>query len=194
MEATSCQISEEHTLQWASTLLGTYGPYPQVSFEEYWDPDRVSRRAPDVIASEDDTCSYFRVSILDPAVTAAIFLHAQHAGLTPEQAGGFPQCNWVIRNTSNIGSSGRPDLTMLDPSKKPSAVAEGKTARVCSCYGISVVKELPGWFQENADVIPIHAPGFSPHSPNYDTIYPYAIPWKRKLQYFFFQVCTENGF
>lgn len=197
MQPSHLQISEEHTLKWASTLLDAYGPSPQLGYEEYWDPARIDRRGPDIIISEKDTCSYFKISVLEPALTAAIFLHAQHMRLTAKRAGGYPRYNWAVRDRSIIGSSRRAGLSVMlsRSSNSPAVIADAKTSRTCrGTAADSVITMLSEWFQTLGDIIPMDSPDF-PHSiRRIGTINTYDSPWQQKLQYFFFEVCTANYF
>lgn len=187
MQLSRHNISDQHDLAWAYSLLDEYGPSPKHGYEEWWDPVRIERRGPESISSENDTCWYFRISVLEPAVIAAIFLHAQHANLTVEQAGGYPRGNWAVRDTSTIGSSGRPDLTVLYLPDERAFLAEGKTFHVCTGPDPdSALVKLPVFFHEHDGSIPID---FSKLS----TLINHT-QWKQKLLYFFIQVCTVNDF
>jgi len=196
MDVSRLEISKEHTLEWACILLEEYGPYPQPGYEEFWVPTRVNHRAPGKIFSGNDVREYFQVSVLEPALSAAIFLHAEHVSLTASQSGGYPRYKWDVRSQSVSTRSGCAMLQIhFETCNEPIIIAEGRTSRACSIGDTAdVIGKIPDWFEEVGDVILMDPPGSSPATRPAGSVNIYDAPWKHRLQGFFFQVCIPNTF
>jgi hypothetical protein len=109
------QLSNDHTLQWATNLLGQYGPTPLDLNATVWDLRFHRRNIPQRIRSENDTMSYLKISLVDPALTTAIFIRAQHLGLTAEHGSQYPLGNWELFDCSSTGRSGRGTMGLSAP-------------------------------------------------------------------------------
>jgi hypothetical protein len=64
-----------HLLLWAENLLSEYGPLDALTtFSQYWDSVQLHQNMPLSIQCEFNVSRYFKHSVLETAVTAAIFL------------------------------------------------------------------------------------------------------------------------
>ena len=143
---------------------------------------------------------------MQPAITAAIFLHAHHYGLSSTESGRHPKGKWSLQDRSLIGPDKRTDMVVArlnsTVGKEPDPVAlvcEAKTYHVCCSKGIGingnsqnsmpVLPELRRWFRQYGDV-PLLPAGQSEDQTDFDGYYP--EPWQRKIQRFMFQVCWMN--
>jgi hypothetical protein len=190
-------ISDHHTLWWAMDILDSYGPSPLESFQHYWASEQLAQLAPTFIDSEQDTTNYCTISLLEPALTTTIVLHAQHLELALKDAQGFPHGKWQIADFSTTGRNGRTDRAVMRTSQqrrsewRVTTVCQGKTHHVCCIPldgGISVLgsaNNLPN--TENK--IPMDGPGTSVLQWPKGDLNWHVEPWKKKLQKFMFQVC-----
>ena len=199
------KISDTETLTWAADLLSRYSPLLGKDDSFIWTPP-ISI-LPDSILSEQDTAMYGKYAFLQPALTAAIFLHANHYRLSPTEAGRHPFGNWAVQDRSIVGSGRQKDLVIArrhvagKMTMDPIAVAcQAVTSFMCCSKGtntdgvyshdIPVMHELQRWL-EHHETIPMVPPEESQAvwSPSRLAYYPEA--WQRRIQNFMFQVCTQ---
>ena len=191
----------DHGLAWAIDLLRAYGPLPNPRFSTYWDPEVPV--LPQYIRFETETMDYLKAMLFKPAVAAAVFIRAQHLGLTAAQGTVYPRRNWELINCSTGGQgSGRADYALVHSSPKLAsrlhfvATMEFKTWHVCNSNGedldgrrprrIAVIEHLPQWLEHMGGYIPMDPPNSGPRKPKQFNYYGEA--WKRKLQMILFQV------
>jgi hypothetical protein len=199
------QLSNDRALEWATSRLRLYGPVPAMRFLQCWDPQNA--RVPRVILSEKDTTTYLTVSLFEPAITAAIFIRAQHLGLTAVQGAKYPSGSWDLIDCSTIGGGGRADYALVRFSDvlvfrhQYVALMEFKTWHVCQSKGkdvdgqhanrIPVIQHLQDWLEREGGYIPMD-PLNSPPRPSDDfNWYPHA--WQRKIQKILFQVRSDRN-
>lgn len=190
MDVSQFELSKEHTFEWACKLLEDYGPSPQARYDDFWDPIKMNHRVPRRIFSECDARMYFKTCVLEPALSAAIFLHAQHESLTASQSGGYPRYKWDVRDVRSDRSECAMMLTCFETCDEPVIIAEGRASSVCSSGDTAdVIEKLPDWFEELGGVIPMGTPGSSLATGTADSVNIYDTSWKQRLQAFFFEVC-----
>ena len=198
LDVRDLKISESETLQWAIDRLSKYCPLVEEEADQWtiWKPPKTIFPP---IQSEKDTMKHGQYTFIEPALTAAIFLYAQHYGLSPEEAGCHPFGNWAVQDRSTIGSETRTDLVIAKlnmvgrTGKDPVAVVcEAKTSHVCRSngfpldaqysYSLFILPELQRWLERD-NTIPIVP---------FDTSHEDASEraWQRKLRNILLQVCT----
>jgi hypothetical protein len=197
-------LSNDRGLAWATGRLRDYGPFPSQRYRQYWDPQMAV--VPRIIRSEEDTTTYLKLVLFEPAVTAAIFIRAQHLGLAAAQGAAYPDGNWELINCSTTGAgSGRSDHALVRFSTAPVsqlrfvALMEFKTWHVCQSNGedvdgqhvprIPVIQQLERWLAEKDGYIPMDPPESLPRS-SHDFNW-YNTAWKKKLQKILFQVRSD---
>jgi hypothetical protein len=198
------KISDDHKLDWATGLLHQFGPRVSPRNIAIWRIEAMEVINPPQIKSENDTMSYIQLSVIRPALTAAIFIRAQHLGLSAADLAQYPS-NFYIIDCSTIGGSGRGDfgiarLSDVDcDSDHFAVVIETKRARVCRSNGqdldgkghnsVPVLEYLQEWLQRDG-YIPMDQSGFPSERKNgaFDW---YDQPWQHKIQKFLFQVRSD---
>jgi hypothetical protein len=147
------QISKDHDLLWAIQLLETYGPVLDANFAHFWFTQQLVHKTPRIIRSEQDTAMYFTTSLLEPSLTAAIFLHAQHLQLTQEDAQGFPSGNWEIVDFSTHGATGQADRGIVCLGQNPKQ--EHDQLKYWPCNSVFVLRVLS--LGDHGDLESFHA-------------------------------------
>ncbi|KAG8941662.1 hypothetical protein FRC03_004233 [Tulasnella sp. 419] len=201
------KITEGHTLEWANNLLREYGPHPLTDYNHYWLPNKL--KLPPLILSIQDVVTYFTTCLLERALIAAIFLHAQHTELGAEHAGGYPPPSgkWMVADTSTVGTDGRPDKALLRFSdlikglqRRAAVICQGKTARACQSSGlidgtfqenILALEALEHWFEQCNDIIFMDPPGTSLQRPPGDINW-YREAWQKKIQQFALEIWHQQ--
>ena len=198
-------LSSDHGLAWAIDLLQAYGPLPSIRYCQCWDPRLPV--LPRQIRSEEDTATYLKIMLIEPAVAAAVFIRAQHLGLTAAQGSVYPEHNWELVNCSTSGrGSGRSDhaivrsLPVRTSDLRFVALMEFKTWHVCQSNGedldgqrlpsIPVIENLQQWLEEEGGYIPMDPPNAPPRQAKQFNYYEDA--WKKKLQKILFQVRSDS--
>ena len=195
-------ISDTETLMWAADLLDRHSPILGEDDQSVWTPPKMI--FPASILSECDAATYGKHSLLQPALTAAVFLHATHCGLTPTEAGRHPFGNWAIQDFPAVGSERVTDLvvarlagnTAVDPI---AVVCTAATYRACCSKGknmdgvyaqnIPVMHELQRWLDCH-NTIPMVPPEQSQEAQTVGRLAYYPEAWQRTIQNFMFQVCA----
>jgi hypothetical protein len=201
-------LSDDHKLDWVTDRLHQYGPTPLGRHATVWDTDVHHQNIPEAIDSENDTMmSYVEISLIKPALTAAVFIRAQHLGLTSPDSVRHPRGHWRLVNCSSTGESGRGDYGVIRTSNVPlkdqclAAVIEIKTSRVCRSNGtniddryqspIHVLQYLPEWLERRGGYIPMDESG-SPSTRTDGAFEWYERPWQKKTQKILFQVRSHR--
>ena len=197
-------LSSSRGLAWATSCLRDYGPLPSEQYCQYWNPQLAL--VPRTIRSELDTMTYLKLMLIEPAITAAIFIRAQHLGLTAAQGAVYPRGNWELVDCSTSGAgSGWSDHALIRFSTVRTshlqfvALMELKTWHMCQINGedldgqcalsIPMIENLERWIEEQHGYIPMDPPGSQPRLLamfNY-----YRDAWKKKLQKILFQVRSD---
>jgi hypothetical protein len=197
------RLSDDHTLEWATNRLSEYGPTPLDVTADVWDPVHHGWTIPRDIRSENDTMSYVKISLINPSLTAAIFIRAQHLGLTAADGAQYPFGNWQLIDCSTTGRSGRGDYGVIRSDRDDdcfAAVFETKTSRVCHSVGedfngqyrhpIHILQYLPEWLEREGGYIPMDRSG-SLSTRNKGAFDWYTQPWQKKTQKILFQVRSD---
>ena len=188
-------LSDEHKLDWATNLLARYGPVPVDEHPTFWNIRVLRQAISPLIDSENDTMSYVQNSLLNPALTAAVFIRAQHLGLRPEDGAIHPDGNWRIVNCSTFGRGGRGDYGIIRcdrPSRNQPypVVVEIKTSHVCHSNGhiedrfqhvIHVLRALPEWLNQRGGYVSMDYQG-TPQTRNNGVFHWHPEAWQKKIQ------------
>jgi hypothetical protein len=202
LDVDNLKISESKTLRWAIDRLSQYCPLIEEEEDQraVWRPPKIIFSP---ILSENDTMKHGQYTFLEPALTAAIFLYAQHYGLSPEEAGRHPFGNWACQDRSTIGSGKRTDFVIARlhmvgrTAKDPVAVVcEAKTSHVCRSNGwlvdgrysesVSIFPELQRWLERD-NTVPILDPR-ALNTSQAEGPAEFPQPWQRKIQHIMLQV------
>ena len=200
-------LSDDYKLDWATDRLREYGPTPLDLNASVWDTRFHYRDIPEAIHSKNDTMLYVEISLIKLALTAAVFLRAQHLGLTSPDAVRYPCGHWHLVNCSSTGLSGQGDYGVVRSSNVPlkdqcfAAVFEIKTSRVCHSNGVDfndlnqspihVLQYLPEWLEREGGYIPMDKSGsfLTRTDGAFDW---HTQPWQRKIQKILFQVRSDQ--